>query len=51
MLNANDHQQLQSKGITEDIVEQQITNFEQGFPFMKLVRAATVGDGIISLLG
>ena len=49
MLTAKDHQQLQSKGITQDIVEQQITNFEQGFPFMKLVRAATVGDGIVSL--
>ena len=49
MLTDNDKQQLTEKGISEDQVLNQIDNFKQGFPFMKLVRAACVGDGITKL--
>ena len=49
MLTAKDKEQLQSKGITEDQVLSQITNFQEGFPFMKLIKAARVGDGVIHL--
>jgi hypothetical protein len=49
MLTPTDLTQLQSKGITEEQVNQQIENFQQGFPYMKLQRAARVGDGIVKL--
>ncbi len=49
MLTAKDLSQLQSKGISEQQVHQQITNFQEGFPYMNLQRAARVGDGIIRL--
>ena len=49
MLTATDLAQLESKGISEQQVQQQIKNFQQGFPYMKLQRAAPVGDGIIRL--
>lgn len=41
--------QIQSKGIEVSVVEQQIKDFEEGFPFMQLEKAATVGDGVIKL--
>jgi len=49
MLTATDLSQLQSKGISEEQVHRQIANFQQGFPYMKLQRAARVGDGIEKL--
>ena len=49
MLTAKDQAQLESKGISSEQVQQQIENFRQGFPYMKLQRPAPVGDGIISL--
>ena len=49
MLTDTDLAQLQSKGISVDQVKQQIVNFQQGFPFMNLQRAARVGDGIVKL--
>ncbi|GJM30401.1 MAG: hypothetical protein DHS20C17_30360 [Cyclobacteriaceae bacterium] len=49
MLTATDLTQLKSKGIQEDQILKQINNFQQGFPFMKLIRAASIDDGIISL--
>lgn len=49
MLTTTDRSQLQSKGIPEAQVREQIMNFRQGFPYMKLQRAARVGDGIIRL--
>ena len=49
MLTAKNQAQLKSKGISSEQVQQQIENFRQGFPYMKLQRPAPVGDGIIRL--
>ncbi|MEM1326552.1 MAG: DUF4301 family protein [Bacteroidota bacterium] len=49
MLTKQDHQQLKIKGITAAAVDQQLTYFKEGFPYTKVVRAATIGDGIIRL--
>ncbi|RMG18449.1 MAG: DUF4301 family protein [Bacteroidetes bacterium] len=44
-----DLQQIQQRGSLLKTVEQQLVYFRQGFPYLKVVRAATVGDGIIRL--
>lgn len=49
MFSQNDLRQLQEKGISEASVQQQLQYFEEGFPFTKVVRAATIGDGILKL--
>lgn len=41
--------QIKERGSDATIVEQQIAYFVDGFPFLQLSKAATVGDGIISL--
>ncbi len=46
MLNEQDVKQLQSKGITKEAFLEQINHFKKGFPSLKLVKPATVGDGI-----
>ena len=38
---------FKSKGIDPATVEAQVENFKNGFPFMKLTKPATPGDGII----
>ncbi|MDR0955435.1 MAG: DUF4301 family protein [Rikenellaceae bacterium] len=40
---------MQQKGITPDVVERQIDYFRTGFPFLPIVTAAVVGDGITRL--
>lgn len=49
MFSEEDKKQMQRRGSEESVVEGQIQNFKQGFPFINLVRAATVGDGILKL--
>ena len=49
MFTSTDIQQIEQKGIQLSKIEEQICNFRKGFPFMKLLRPATVGDGIIIL--
>ena len=49
MLSPIDLNQLQEKGITEEQVKHQIGYFEKGFPYLKLKKAACVGDGIIKI--
>ncbi|MBQ5785197.1 MAG: DUF4301 family protein [Alistipes sp.] len=46
MFNREDLQQIESHGLTLSQVEQQIENFRQGFPYLKIVRAASAGDGV-----
>ena len=46
MFTDKDLEQLKEKGISKEIVIKQIENFKKGFPFVKLNRAATLGDGI-----
>ncbi len=49
MFTENDIQQLKSQGVDEKTIEQQIENFRNGFPYLQVVKAATIGDGILSL--
>ena len=46
MFSREDLQQIESHGLTQAQVEQQIENFRRGFPFLKIVRAASAGDGV-----
>jgi hypothetical protein len=44
-------QQLQEKGISVSKLEEQLDRFKEGFPTLRLNRAAVIGDGIVSLKG
>ena len=46
-LSPKDLEQLDSKGITKEKVIRQIETFKEGIPFVKLVKAAVVGNGIL----
>lgn len=46
MLTAEDRKQLAEKGISEQQIENQLQQFRQGFPFLKLRAAAAIGNGI-----
>jgi hypothetical protein len=41
--------QINDRGSDIQVVEEQVRYFENGFPFLQLSKAATVGDGIIRL--
>lgn len=45
-MNAQDQEQLKSKGISAQQVEKQLSQFKSGFPYADIVRPATCGDGI-----
>ena len=49
MITAADKAQLEAKGISESQIEQQLRDFQTGFPFLKLSAAAAVGRGIMAL--
>lgn len=49
MFSASDLAQFQEKGIAIETVNKQLQYFEQGFPFTEVVKAATIGDGILRL--
>ncbi|WP_215241007.1 DUF4301 family protein [Dyadobacter helix] len=49
MFNENDIKQISDRGSDAAIVHEQIKYFIDGFPFLQLSKAATIGDGIISL--
>ncbi|MGH7791895.1 MAG: DUF4301 family protein, partial [Thermodesulfobacteriota bacterium] len=44
-----DIEQLNAHGINPDSIKSQLQKFEKGFPFAKLERSCTVGDGIQSI--
>lgn len=46
MLTANDKQNLEKRGISEELFETQIKNFNTGFPYLKIISAATPKKGI-----
>ncbi|MBQ9525097.1 MAG: DUF4301 family protein [Bacteroidaceae bacterium] len=48
MFTNEDKELLQKKGISESKIEAQLKDFAQGFPFLKLRAAASVGNGIIA---
>ncbi|BDC98456.1 DUF4301 family protein [Persicobacter psychrovividus] len=41
--------QFENRGISTEEVERQLINFQEGFPFMEILKAATLGDGIMQL--
>ena len=47
MFTEKDLQQIEKHGLTPDAVERQLENFRRGFPFLKVVRAASPGDGVM----
>lgn len=49
MLREKDLQQLDEIGISKATVEEQLMRFENGFPFLKIKSAASVGKGILRL--
>jgi len=49
MFSEQDLAQLKTYGAKIDTIEQQIQQFEEGFPFLTIVKAATVNDGILQL--
>ncbi len=42
-----DHAQIETQGIPLEKINQQIQHFVDGFPYLNVIRAATVDDGII----
>ena len=46
-LSPEDLEQLDSKGISKEKVENQIQTFKEGIPFVQLAQAAVVGNGIL----
>lgn len=49
MFTAADHQQIASRGSHLDEVLNQINHFKKGFPYLKTVEAAGIGNGIVQL--
>ncbi len=49
LFNEQDLAQIRDRGSDLEVVEQQVKNFHEGFPFMDIQKAATVDDGIIRL--
>jgi len=49
MFTEKDLQQIAAHGLTPEAVERQIENFRRGFPYLKVVRAASPGDGIVAV--
>ncbi len=45
-----DISQIQNHGLTIDIVQEQLDNFKTGFPFTKIISAATINNGVIPML-
>lgn len=48
MFTQNDLKQFQAKAIDVKVIEQQIDNFKNGFPFIDLVAPATINNGLKS---
>ena len=42
-----DQDQILAQGISLDQIDQQIEHFVQGFPYLNVIKAATIGDGIV----
>ena len=49
MFSKKDKSQIKSKGLTESIVTEQISRFKQGYPSLKITKAATISHGIKTL--
>lgn len=42
-----DQDQILAQGISPEQIDQQINHFVQGFPYLNVIKAATIGDGIV----
>jgi hypothetical protein len=42
-----DQDQILKQGVSLDQIDQQITHFVDGFPYLNVIKAATVGDGVV----
>ncbi len=49
MFTQQDLEQIAAHGLSVESVEKQIDNFKRGFPFLKVVKAASPEDGIVVL--
>ena len=49
MFSQKDEIQIKQRGSSFEIVQKQIENFKKGFPYLEVIEAATVGNGIIKL--
>lgn len=49
MFTTEDLKQIEQHGLTREAVEVQLENFRKGFPYLKIVRSAVVGDGIVAV--
>ena len=49
LFSEKDLSQITAKGLTESLVMEQIRCFKQGYPSLKIIKAATVNHGIIAL--
>ena len=49
MFTKNDLEQIINRGSNLQQIEKQLSHFRKGFPYLKVLRPATVGDGIIRL--
>jgi hypothetical protein len=47
MFTDNDLTVLSKKGIDKKVIENQLSFFKKGFPFLRIIKEATIGDGII----
>lgn len=49
MFTNKDIEQIKNRGSDLSEIEKQISHFKKGFPYLKVVRPATIGDGIIHI--
>jgi hypothetical protein len=44
-----DHDQILVQGVTPEQIDKQIQYFVNGFPYLNVIKAATIGDGIVRI--
>lgn len=49
MFSEKDLEQIKARGTSLETINQQIEHFKNGFPYLNVIKAATIGDGIIKL--
>lgn len=47
MFTEKDITQIEVQGASLESIKKQLDNFKKGFPFLRLIKAATIGDGIV----
>ena len=50
MFTDKDLELFKQRNVTVEQIEEQLNSFKKGFPFLKLVSAATVGNGILKMM-